>query len=260
MQISVDKENVIFIWMLYILHWVYRYFHIRLHPVTVILLKRDPVRVENVRALKILLPHMNILNAIDYKSLDTKDYQDYINKGILRRDYEMDIVFNKPMRGGQIAVALSHMTIWENISKMVNPVPQVILEDDAYITRDYHTVLNGALAELPSDWHILYLFVHKAFDSQMTKPEFDIGKKYIIRAPSMFSLVGYVVNHVGVQLLLNDCRPLNTAIDEHTKAMIKNKKLNAYCVKSNIVGTYGDLTQTELGKMRSNIWNSDTLN
>jgi len=102
----------------------------------------------------------------------------------------------------------------------------------------------------------LYLFIHKDQNILLQDSKLEIGKTSIIKSPSMFGLVGYMISPKGATKLIHYIKPLSTAIDEAIAIMIKEGKLNAYSLKSSIIKTHGDLNNYEKLKIKSTVWDS----
>lgn len=68
--------------------------------------------------------------------------------------------YSKSMKDGEIACALGHKLIYEDVLKN-NFERVLILEDDVEFNKDGLNTIEAALSELPADWDVLYFDYYK---------------------------------------------------------------------------------------------------
>jgi len=247
---------LLFVIILYFLYKYYQEYCITQQvQYYVIQLDRIKERVENVNNIKRNINTINIFHAIDNEKLTDLDYAKYIKKGYLKENYKYDEIFKKPFLKGQIAVALSHLTIWNKLHNSMYKY-NIIMEDDAYITPNFTESLQYILGEIPDTYDILYLYIHPHMLHLIGDDKLEIGKKYIIESPPMYGLIGYMISPTGAKKLSKYITPLQTAIDEAILILIREKKINAYSVRQSIIQSHGDIDQQTKKKLSSTIWNS----
>ena len=170
-------------------------------------------------------------SAIDGKNININNIATKIISIKGKKDIESNNkIFGITLTKGAIGCALSHMKIWEEISKKdYNQV--LILEDDIEIKnniKNYHKIFK----QIPNNWDIIYL------GSGQYKKTKKINKN-VFKLDHAFQTIGYVINSKSAQKLLKHVFPLDQQIDS---SIFKNfKNINAYIIEPNMIIPRRDL-------------------
>lgn len=101
------------------------------------------------------------------------------------------------------------------IDAMKNGYDKVlILEDDAVLSDEFYSVLAGAFASLPADWHLLYLAANHGCPKPTSMPrESDRIGDYLYRLSGSLSAHAIILNKRAFPILLNHlsnpCGPID---------------------------------------------------
>lgn len=152
------------------------------------------------------------LEAIDYKTLDTKDI-------IIDEEFR-DPFQNRQVLKSEVACFLSHRKAWEECHRLREPV--IILEDDAVINdtwdEDYYE-------ELIKKYEFVYL------QRNENEPLFVTPIDDRIEKPSYpYNLTAYVIEPITAMKLLHNYRSI-IPVDEYVPRLIKRQKINAVALK-----------------------------
>jgi len=110
---------------------------------------------------------------------------------------------------GHLALDIGHWAMWTHILHS-GLEEAIVLEDDAYISVDFHQHYRKARQDLPDDWEICYLgWLHKNHDRQMTNVKGRIHT--ILGCP--FGTHAMLIRRAGVEKLLKNIRTFNQHID-----------------------------------------------
>jgi GR25 family glycosyltransferase involved in LPS biosynthesis len=156
---------------------------------------------------------------------------------------------------GQIACFLSHFLIWKYI--IYNQIQRtIIFEDDAYINKDYNSVLDDLLIHLSNDVDFLYLYIHPA---KQDIKLIDEREYRILKSGDNWGTVAYFITLRGAKKLVRYCNVIYGPIDRQINYLIQKKYLNGLMVNKSIVLTKGKIIKKMESKklFDSNVWNSD---
>lgn len=147
---------------------------------------------------------------------------------------------------GERGCALSHIRAWryclEHSSGEERPL--LVLEDDAAPTAEFTSLLNRAVANLPSDAHVLYLGYSQAADwRREITPE-------LVEAEYVWTTVGYLIWPAGARLLLSRL-PIDQPVDNWMAIACADGHLKAYCIRPKVI------RQADLWNVNSDVGHSD---
>ncbi|GAH08659.1 unnamed protein product, partial [marine sediment metagenome] len=115
----------------------------------------------------------------------------------------------------------------------------IILEDDALITEDFNDKFKVIYNELPTDYDLLYLFIHPDSSKNITNTE---KYTYINENTSTYGTVGYLLTLKMAKEFIDFFKTnIFTTVDNSIMWYLKNKKCKYYGVKESIVSTGGSL-------------------
>ncbi len=206
-----------------------------------------------VKENKNLLDYSHRISAVDGKKLDLKNFKSkQINNSYnLNDQYYVDpdprllsIIRKKTifvdMTKEEIAVALSHVKIWERIVDEKIPYA-LILEDDVFFESDFAKRLNEIWLELTdnhdtnTNFDLLYLS-YREVDQGAEKKYFS--KNLFCPLRGLWWLSGYVLSYSGARKILEElpiCGPVDLWINH------KFNKLNVYASMKSIIYQREDL-------------------
>lgn len=168
-----------------------------------ITLSRDKIRskhVASVAAAFSLNASSAIVPAFDIASFTANTIDEMVKTGYLHTN--MSSSFRKTP--GQAAALRSHVHVWETLAASPGSDDQyfTIFEDDVQFESNFLVNMSSMLAELPSDWDFLYLFVHP---QQLKNNIKSIpGKKLINRVTYTYGLgMMYLIYFVTCCLIVN---------------------------------------------------------
>jgi GR25 family glycosyltransferase involved in LPS biosynthesis len=186
---------------------------------SVIHLKRSKERSKNVSIMKKQLPELYIFEAMDGKTLSEKQKKNYQKQGVFPEDITYDYICNRPFTNQHLAIWLSHVKLWEHLLKQENPKPyHIIFEDDAILQPTFNGLLVKYTPRLRKmDFAHLYVF-------PIQVERFELKRKGIYRMKKwLWGLQCYMIPHHKLKFLLDQIKPLQTAIDEQiTRIKMKN--------------------------------------
>ena len=169
----------------------------------VIRLKRGD-RVANVARMQKELPELQIYNALDHRHLKTADIKGFKQAGYLCENTER---FSK----NQLAIWLSHVTLWEELEAGSPAKYHVIFEDDVQISPKFRQNLAKYLPRLErmaADFAHFYIFPQQ-FE------RFNIKRRGIYKTPQgLWGTQCYFVHHDKLEWLLGAIKPMDNPIDE----------------------------------------------
>ena len=154
-----------------------------------------------------------------------------IPRSLLVRDYDTTRIAqwappvephaSREMSRGEVACALSHVAIWDDINVRKRR-HALVIEDDVEFVQDFVRRISAVLENLPRDWDICYLgyAVWDAPPPRVTHSGLGIPT-YI------FGTYGYLVSASGVVRLLESL-PVTSPLDDFISSCFPN--LNVFCV------------------------------
>ena len=176
-------------------------------PVYVINLDRSEERLENIRSqLKSQDIEPIRVQAVDAQDLDPLALKEVFDTQRASRSYFV------PMHAGEIACFLSHARAWKTFLEGSTESLCVILEDDAYVSDDFQTLLRDIASTEAGDWDMIKLYFKKKYAAKelTTLPG---GRRLIrfMRQPT--GTVGQIVSRRGAEKLLSRLLPIFRPID-----------------------------------------------
>jgi GR25 family glycosyltransferase involved in LPS biosynthesis len=159
-----------------------------------------------------------------FSAVDAKSYRGSPDRGGLLTEYSLgDQLFVEPepllegdpaasnrrvvMTPQEIAVALSHLTLWQLIASGDQEYA-LILEDDVYFCREFASVLNTAWTdlmhstEIAEGFDVLYLSYEEAKGGAV-KDRADVSEALFRPRRGLWYLSGYVLSRAGARRLVD---------------------------------------------------------
>lgn len=155
------------------------------------------------------------------------------------------MIYSKPFTDGEIGCMLSHMRLYDTISKK-NIAAGLILEDDVFITERAKQFLQAdVISSLPADWDIVLLaYVQRGnIESRPSKNAIMsfwgrklLPRRFVIGNPVQFCFhtAGYVVSQQGAKKLKQLGTPLRMPADMLTGES-HNGQINLYVISNPII-------------------------
>lgn len=148
---------------------------------------------------------------------------------------------------GERGCSSSHIRAWRHCLDHCAPDgPILVLEDDASPTEDFTSVLEGALAALPEDAHVLYLGY-----SQAANWKRDISPN-LVESEYVWTTVGYMIWPAGARILLNRL-PIDQPVDNWMATACAEGALKSYCVRPKVIH------QADAWNVNSDVGHSDEM-
>ncbi len=185
---------------------------------------------------KLALPY-RMIEAVDGQLLSDDEIQKvYSEKETIKYT-------KRPLSNGEIACALSHISIYQTM--LAEDIKEaIILEDDAALNQQFIETVHTARTLLPKDWQLLLL----GYGEFLEHVNFFDGKKqhrqHICRIPIakslsadlsialplsvVYSAHAYLINQSGAKQLLEKTQLLSRPLDCYTG---DRKIINLYCVE-----------------------------
>lgn len=166
------------------------------------------------------------VNAVDGRNLSEKDLEKYSIRDSLKS-------MGRELSNGEIACALSHIKIWNQlIDEKIERV--LVLEDDALIGKALLGVLN-CIESFPEDWEYIN-FVTDWKLIPFGKPIHDIYRMARIKGTSNRSTV-YLINYKGAEKLLKAAFPIRMPVD-NLVGRTKYTDLRIYSIHPQVASFY----------------------
>jgi glycosyl transferase family 25 len=169
------------------------------------------------------------ISAIEGNSLSYKELEDVVSSevlnGIKHIDSTGERLSDKQLTRGMIGCYLSHIKIYESNVNSSNIA--LVFEDDAKFDINISDFIKN-LKELPNDWDIILLGTVQKFSYSMYSESF-------YNVYEFWGTQGYIINNSGMQKMLQYYKPISNQIDFKMGELCKNKLLNVYAYKDNIV-------------------------
>ena len=161
--------------------------------------------------------------AVDGSGLAAAAIDALQERGMLARDLSR---FDPECRVGEIGCALSHAAVLREVVRRDLPAA-LILEDDVLLAgdpRDWQSRFRAALAELPADWDIWYLY--RCLDIRHRTVR--TGRR-TVRPWTPLGAAAYAVTRAGARKLLGAIEPVDDAIDRmYVDRAIRPGRVRAY--------------------------------
>ena len=152
------------------------------------------------------------LDAIDYKTLDNKDY-------LVDEDFR-DPFKNRRVLKSEVACFLSHKKAWEECLRLYEPV--IILEDDAVVNETWD---EKYYEQLVDEYDFIYL------QRNENEPDKVVSIDDKIEKPSYpYNLTGYVIGPTTATQLLHNYKKI-IPVDEYVPSLIKKERIDAVALK-----------------------------
>ena len=195
----------------------------------VIQLGRDRARRRYVReVLARERLQAELFDAVDGRRLTGQTIEDLRRTGYLAAGLETE------RSRGQIACALSHVLLLENILRR-GYRNALVLEDDFAPAPGFRDELRERLRQAPADFDLIYLF-----NSNHPEPELHAidGLEGLRRPVYPLGTVGYVVSRQGARRILDLVKPIWLTIDDMLARCFQEGRLTAYTVWPMLVGEH----------------------
>ena len=229
----------------------------------IITLKRDALRVEHCTNLtRDVWPGASLWWAIDGKEISDQQITDWRKEGYLAKRLAGFMNPKSKIGKPKISCLMSHARVWEQLAKEEDPNAfYFVLEDDVYATDGFNEHYANVVKELKGlDWDWVYLAIHPTF-RRLNKMVID-GKNFINTAPRMVGNAGYLISRNGARRILKQMFPCSLPKDQALRVLVLNRTIDAYIVKTDLVGVLGQQGQGFKGSQKrdptrifkSNIW------
>ncbi len=216
--------------------------------VYVINLKRNTKRLQEFKQMydysDMSNMNINIIEAVDGKSLQKDELNLYIVPELLDALYYIDKTGEKPesdyLTRGMIGCYLSHLNIYKDFVKSDKEFA-MILEDDAVFNTPYiyQTILDY-MNIVPDDWDIILLGYINIFDKKNMSEKCDKIYRF-------WGTQGYIISKKGAQKMLDHISiPLKNQIDHDMGVLAQEKKLNIYAPVYSHISQQGDTTDVQI--------------
>lgn len=211
------------------------------------------LKLHKTKKGKTLVDYLERVPAVDGKLINPAEYSSKDLNGLynLKEHFFIDpdprlshLVRNKDIRismtAAEIAVAKSHIKIWEKIVREKIP-SALILEDDVYFDENFSSFSKKAWDELPVDgqenkkFDLLY-FSFREVDNGAEKFQFSSNLTQPVRG--YWWLSGYVLSLQGAEKLI-DLLPVCGPVDMWINLQFKN--LSVFSVSNSIIHQRRDL-------------------
>jgi GR25 family glycosyltransferase involved in LPS biosynthesis len=154
--------------------------------------------------------------------------------------YEYDPHFSvKGLSPGEIGNYLSHYQLLEIAAESEDPV--LIMEDDAVPIDDFKLRLTSAMAHIPEDWDILYLYCNALEEGGCNRNRASLleDRRFVRMDRSCTAgNVAYVLNAKGAQKLLKNTFPIRRPTDLRIQDFCAtDHSFKSYCVYPELVRT-----------------------
>lgn len=149
---------------------------------------------------------------------------------------------------GERGCSASHIRAWKYCLEHAGEAekPLLVLEDDATPVENFTEILEGALAVLPVDAHVLYLGYSQAADWRR-----EISPQ-LVESEYVWTTVGYIIWPAGARILLSRL-PVNQPVDNWMAAACASGALKSYCVRPKII------RQADEWNVNSDVGHSDEV-
>tara|TARA_Y100001951_G_C11284859_1_gene267955 strand:+ start:33 stop:794 length:762 start_codon:yes stop_codon:yes gene_type:complete len=152
----------------------------------------------------------------------------------------------REIKWGEVGCTLSHIGVWELANELSEPVPIVVLEDDAIICEDFGNkieVLVEELYDVDPEWDLCYL------GRERWKEDYPTENPNIVKPGFSFCTYGYMVSLTGLAKLadsklkdhvipIDEWFVATYAHKEHPRDRVKelvSTKLNTYALNEVLV-------------------------
>jgi len=139
------------------------------------------------------------------------------------------------LSNGSIGCAISHMKIWESISKKDSANLYLIFEDDIVLTHDFNTKIQNLLTEIPIDFDLINL---GGFNNRGRDIHYFVNNNLFKSYNPRRGLYGYIINSKSAKKLIDLIKPLDLiygGIDTIIGKLTRNNKLKVYQMHPSIV-------------------------
>jgi len=160
------------------------------------------------------------------------------------------------MSGGERGCASSHIRAWRHCIEQSSASgqenrPLLVLEDDAEPTPEFAATIRRALADLPTDAHVLYLGYSQAAEWRREVTADLVESEYV------WTTVGYIIWPAGARILLSNL-PVNAPVDNWMAGRCATHEIKAYCVRPKIIRqAEGWNVNSDVSHSDENSWDPD---
>lgn len=156
------------------------------------------------------------------------------------------------MSHGSIGCAISHIRLWEYISRQARNDIFVIFEDDIILSSDFKRLLYNLTSKLPSDFDIIFLGSNSTRGRDLS---YFINEKMFKSFNPRRGLYAYLICPNSASKLVKLIKPFDLlygGLDTKIGKLTREKLLNVYHFSPSIVEVDTDIT--------SNIYNFSLRN
>lgn len=219
-------------------------------PVIVIVLDRDPMRVEHARKLE----------GRKVSAVDGRD-EEALRSALKRHDIRLHPEFARSCTVGQLGCACSHIDVWKSIKKTT-----IVLEDDAVVCVDFAKRVRDVVDQATlafAEWDWIYLFFHP--ECVPPTNQSDLKTDQLVQPGfETWGTVAYVLTKNGAEKLVEySCGVAHDApIDHLVMRLARQGILNTLCTTKLLATTAGQLNPLQPAastKLGSNVWQSPKL-
>jgi GR25 family glycosyltransferase involved in LPS biosynthesis len=130
---------------------------------------------------------------------------------------------------GTIGCALSHLQCWLNASTMPENDLLVVFEDDVYISNNFKSGLERAVAELPDDFDIAFLCALPTRGDCFIPQERFSHQWLRLENMCITSTAAYILNRRNLAKLLSRTLPILDHIDLHILRQVEQLSTFMFC-------------------------------
>lgn len=203
----------------------------------VLCLTNNPERYNNVMKIKDLIKNINIVEAVDAKTISGEEIEHLKNTFLKKENNKFQDMYGRKFKLGSICCTLSHLKILELIKNKQNNLEKpyaLILEDDIELSPSFEDVINMTLNKIEKDnididMVNLHIMEDKKKDYARFK-EFDI----IRVSPGYWGTQAYLLKQTSAEKIIKSLSKYKNPIDEQ---LSRDYSLKYY----NIVGEGLDL-------------------
>jgi len=144
---------------------------------------------------------------------------------------KIDGHMNEFLTAGEFGCYCSHIGLWQEIANKGLPYV-LIFEDDIILKRDFGSNLDKVVANIPSEWDLLFLYF---FGKKNATPLANDLSKLDQDGQNISSLAAYFISHEGAKKLVSDIQSFSIPLDHEISNRINEGKITAVSARPFIV-------------------------
>jgi GR25 family glycosyltransferase involved in LPS biosynthesis len=190
-----------------------------------------------------LLSIFNFKHVIRYPAINGKNmlYNELVN--IVDPDAMTSILNNfrkehHELSYGAVGCYLSHVNIWDELSKLYDTNEIIIFEDDTYPAFSLDKINIILQKHVPSDWDIV-LFGGIYNETKLIND--NVSKIY-----KFYQMHAYIINKNGANKLLKKAYPIKKQIDSWLSDLASDNYINIYGVNNNKWVQNSEINNTDI--------------